>query len=549
MRTQRVTSGNYSARGIGGTHVVLLGMDVADATREGLLGFAIERTDLTENERYYLRGIKTFFATDPGLPPGTLVSTAEHPIQGFLWGDYTAKSDHQYQYRIIPMKGSPKDLKPDGEVLLSVNTESETGNTAIFFNRGVIGSQSYARRFQNADPRDVPGGAAFKWLSRGLLEGMLAFLSRATGEGWMLRGAFYEFQYEDVLIAFKDASTRGADVKLIYDARENSSKDPVEKNQSAIRTVGISALTIPRTKNPSFISHNKFVVLLHEDEPIAVWTGSTNLTESGIFGQSNVGFVVEDAHVASEYFRYWQKLADDPLAKELRIWNDEETPTPEAEPATGITPIFSPRGDLAVLKWYADRMDAAESLVCFTAAFGITEVIASALKAERTYLRYILVEKSDQTVELLRRVPEDRISVGSFLGKGGPLAKWFSDRVLIEHDNPLGTHVKYVHDKFMLIDALGQDPIVVTGSANFSPNSTSNNDENMLVYRGNTAVADIYLGEFMRVFNQFYFRYLVESSSATKKSQDFHLKPDSSWTDEYYVDGSAKQKERLLFSN
>src|SRR5260370_18363573 len=114
MRTARITSGSYSAKGIGGTHVVLLGMDVADAARNGLLGFAIERTDLTENERYYLKGIKTFAETDPGLPPGTLVSTPEHPIQGFLWGDYTAKPANRYKYRIVPLKGSPKQLHADG---------------------------------------------------------------------------------------------------------------------------------------------------------------------------------------------------------------------------------------------------------------------------------------------------------------------------------------------------------------------------------------------------------------------------------------------------
>jgi phosphatidylserine/phosphatidylglycerophosphate/cardiolipin synthase-like enzyme len=524
-------------------------MDATDATRNGLLGFAIERTDLTENERYYLKGIKTFAETDPGLPPGTLVSTAEQPVQGFLWGDYTAKPGHRYEYSIVPLKGSPKNLQPDGAVVVPVQTEDERGNTGIFFNRGVIGSQAYARRFNNADPREVPNGEAFKWLSRGLLEALLGFIGRAAGAGWALRGAFYEFQYEDVLDAFKEAAGRGADVKLVYDARQNSKMDPVEKNQSAIKTAGVSNLMIPRTKNPSFIAHNKYVVLLHEDQPIAVWTGSTNITESGIFGQSNVGFIVEDEAIAQRYYDYWQQLADDPLARQLRLWTDDQTPTPKGDPANGITPIFSPRGDLSMLQWYADRMDAANSMVCFTAAFGITDVIANVLEAKRDYLRYVLVEKSDETIDLLRRVPSERVSVGSFLGKGGPLSKWLSDRMLIEHENPLGTHVKYVHDKFMLVDALSDDPIVITGSANFSPNSTTNSDENMLVYRGDTAVADIYLGEFMRVFNQFFFRYLVEKKSGRNGTDGFHLVSDSSWTDDYYVAGSSKEKERVLFSH
>ena len=67
----------------------------------------------------------------------------------------------------------------------------------------------------------------------------------------------------------------------------------------------------------------------------------------------------------------------------------------------------------------------------------------------------------------------------------------------------------YIHDKFMLVDPLGDDPLVVTGSANFSPASQHANDENMLVIRGSTRVADIYFGEFMRIFDHLYARYIV----------------------------------------
>jgi hypothetical protein len=34
----------------------------------------------------------------------------------------------------------------------------------------------------------------------------------------------------------------------------------------------------------------------------------------------------------------------------------------------------------------------------------------------------------------------------------------------------------------------------------------------MLIIRGDTRVADIYLGEFMRLFNHFYFRFVAASA-------------------------------------
>ena len=55
-----------------------------------------------------------------------------------------------------------------------------------------------------------------------------------------------------------------------------------------------------------------------------------------------------------------------------------------------------------------------------------------------------------------------------------------------------------MHTKYLLIDPLSDDPLICTGSANFSENSLTNNDENMVLIRGSTRVADIYMTEFDR---------------------------------------------------
>ena len=74
-----------------------------------------------------MRGIKRFKDKDKGLPPGTPVSTAEHPIQGFLWADYTAKAAAHYLFRIVPLYGTVKNPKLDdaAAVTLDVTTENE----------------------------------------------------------------------------------------------------------------------------------------------------------------------------------------------------------------------------------------------------------------------------------------------------------------------------------------------------------------------------------------------------------------------------------------
>jgi hypothetical protein len=65
------------------------------------------------------------------------------------------------------------------------------------------------------------------------------------------------------------------------------------------------SVSTARIATPNAIAHNKFVILLKDGKPIEVWTGSTNITESGIFGQSNVGHSITNNDLADTYLKYW----------------------------------------------------------------------------------------------------------------------------------------------------------------------------------------------------------------------------------------------------
>jgi phosphatidylserine/phosphatidylglycerophosphate/cardiolipin synthase-like enzyme len=97
----------------------------------------------------------------------------------------------------------------------------------------------------------------------------------------------------------------------------------------------------------------------------------------------------------------------------------------------------------------------------------------------------------------------------------------------------LNVHVPFIHCKFLLRDPLSNDPIVVTGSANFSDASTNDNDENMVVIRGDKRVADIYFTEFNRLFNHYYFRSVTHRSRPTGTLKALLLVEDDSWLSKY----------------
>jgi len=115
----------------------------------------------------------------------------------------------------------------------------------------------------------------------------------------------------------------------------------------------------------------------------------------------------------------------------------------------------------------------------------------------------------------------------------------------------LNQHVAYIHSKFLLRDPLGADPIVVTGSANFSDASTNSNDENMIIIRGNTRVADIYFTEFNRLFNHYYFRSVMESTNANKTSDDAELflaEKSEEWLTKY-APGKLRAKRLKIYTS
>jgi len=264
MRLRNNTNG-VSLHVIAGTHVVLLCLDVDVTARKELLGFTLKRKDVSTGKEIILKGFKEF--EKEGKEDDVNI------IQAFLWGDYTAEPNTDYEYSATPVYGTPINKRNGDVITIKITTEDpNSGTHGDFFNRGTVG-QAYARKFDNKSPDKIPNNEAYKWLSRGLEEAMIAFIGEAKGEDYSLRVAAYEFDHVPVIQALYDASETGADVKIVYD---RSKRGPWESTDNATAKVPvIEKLMIPRSANSS-IKHNKYIVLLYKGEPKEVWMGSTN---------------------------------------------------------------------------------------------------------------------------------------------------------------------------------------------------------------------------------------------------------------------------------
>lgn len=297
-----------------------------------------------------------------------------------------------------------------------------------------------------------------------------------------------------------------------------------------------------------------------------VWTGSTNFTPSGFLGQTNVGHRVQDAETAKQYLDYWELLKTDPDRDQARAGAVKLTPDPPALiNEESIVRVFSPRPNANLLKWYADRMEDCANSLMFTAAFGIASQLVPAIAKKRNLLRFILMEKP-ATKSLKTEFNKDRsnivLSYGVPLGElyrfkdGKPVArerikefeldKWYLKEEHYRSKND--GFVFFVHTKFLLIDPLSDDPLVCSGSANFSSNSLLQNDENMLLIRGDTRIADIYMTEFDRIFRHFYFRNIANELEAKgDEAKGAFLDESDTWTASYFRRFGFKSLRRQMF--
>ena len=570
----------FSLQAISGTRAVMLAMNARQDVLDAFLGFGVG-TRGGNGDVVWLNGFKYFPSLVADPVRGQRFSTKEHPIQDFKWGHYWAEPETDYHMVVRPLfkpaNGDLSDLRPGEDLEVSIRTESEaSGNHSILFNRGAIVSQKYGELFDDdtlseedlaAELRD-PDSERTRWLSRGLLSGLLGFIGQARSSNFALHCCFYELTYRPVLEALARAAGNGASVDVTYEAgffsrRRNQREETKNgnRNRNAISEFsGTNNLTFHERIHYNSITHNKFIVLSENGHPIQVWTGSTNITPSGFTGQSNTGHIVRDEAVARSYLEYWRRIAADTQREPLKEFVGAHTPNPGPSlPENSTTPLFSPRRGESMLDWYGGQMDEASQTVMLTSAFGVTPKLAAYFDNDRDYLRYILMEqrsRSEAARTMIRRDRDTRIVMGQGLGVTGGLGHWrdipgwqLEAWMSREHHFRSSGHVFFVHTKYMLVDPLTDDPKIFTGSANFSPNSLTNNDENMLLIRGDTQVADVYLTEFMRLLNHFYFRQVANRIARDGESDPTvaHLREDDSWVAGHYRAENYRSKRRELF--
>jgi phosphatidylserine/phosphatidylglycerophosphate/cardiolipin synthase-like enzyme len=294
-----------------------------DKHLDGCLGFAIHQIDVDAGNKETILPAMAHFANQPQDPKRT---TEQAPVQKFWWKDLFAKRGGTYQYRIVPMGGSPgATLTPLAGVapLLSnkVTLTEKRPPFNAYFNRGITATQALSRELH--DHPSVPALAPHILnptdpirvnLMGQLQEGVTSLLARADKEGGLIHAALYELNDPDGLEKQLQANPKSRIVILGNEQSVNpKTKETIEDadadNRKNLKAAGVSV--VDRILGKGDIPHNKFMVLAQNNAPVAVLTGSTNWTSTGLCTQTNNALVIESADVAKRYMDYWNALKAD----------------------------------------------------------------------------------------------------------------------------------------------------------------------------------------------------------------------------------------------
>ena len=552
---------------------------------EGCMGFAVYRIDANGKETA-LPAVAVF----PGFKRAATDTCEKFPIQKFYWKDVYARlvaektGERAYRYKIVPLTGEPGSLAPmhipqviSNEVEISARI-SDTMHA--YFNRGLISTQRISRALQGnpskkglLDHIENPTDALRASLSGDMVEALTDFVARAKSGG-KLYAALYELHDQELVPLLEKAGTKLSIVLSNAMQQEvrpaGAPKVELDGNQDARdRLTKTASAMFSRLLPNNQIGHNKFVVYVDKTgHPRAVLFGSTNWTPTGLCAQTNNTVVLDNAKVAQRYLDYWKQLkADTQQAKtdakalqgatlrtwdggskdislgadgQLRSWFSPNTP----KLRSSSTKNEKRPPDMAdVVKAIEGAKHAVLFLLFYPGSPNVAQWAADAQRANKDlFVRGCVTNPSASEsfyYELHGMTPPKG-------GKGKQDSRVIAADALDEKSAPAGwmkeilnAGFAIIHDKVVVIDPFSDDCVVITGSHNLGHKASFNNDENLVLIRGNRKLAAAYASHVLDVYDHFAWR--VAQQDPRQKGDGFlKVKPDD-WQGKYFnADGSIR---------
>ena len=620
----------------------------ADGKIDDCLGFMITRIHLDTGERRLLPTWVAFKTQSNANWEEQ--DTSVWPVQKFSWRDLTLRrsrdttttrpTDFRVKYEIVPVgkkapgrvavpasplaqpgkyQGTPIPLYFCGPAVETneITVGGAYGDIAATFTNGILSTQFLRKQMKTPDGQAPnknevkkrmadPADPLRAYLTGDVLPYLKTLFERAEAEDGTIYAALYELDDDELIGLLTDNAARLNLILSTAGSGKDADKKPIWDTTNhdvriALRKLLKTRLQDRMFNNTGHIGHNKFAVLVVKDKPVAVWTGSTNWTSTGLCGQTNNTMILNTPKVAKIYFDYWQRLHADKLPVPKPIQAPNNTNQGAALRAANAKPYpASLDGDKTDLQaWYSPNTKTTGSAKTRTAPPDL-QVVFEAMQNARQAIFFLAfnpgrtaadVETEDDVNTVvaaavnIARFKPDMMVMGAisdptalpgytappkdankdkkapkiplpaiFSPPGAPQvlmirAAAISDMIGDLQKELLTAGTAIIHDKIVVIDPLSEaDCMVVMGSHNLGFKASYANDENMLIIRGNRALAIAYAVHVMDVYDHYRFRAIeaqntreamLAGKTPKRETHKGFLLTDDSWQDPYNKDGQV----------
>lgn len=502
--------------------------------------------------------------TEEGQEAVTRPST-EWPFQRFSWTDHEANTGDTVSYQVIPVvRNAAGDLELKNTHASPWSADRILGTTAgsifkPFFNRGFVISQFMARflaergltlaQFKQ-NIRDQDDRTIRRFLSGDLrtaiLDGLLGKARTANGHVY---AALFELSDDELVtklcelgdhahVVLSNGSVKKRADETTAEAR---TRDENEDARARLIAAGVDVDEEDRFLSPGPLGHNKFLVRTAADgrTPIAAWTGSTNWATTGLCTQVNNGLLIEDVPTAQVYLDQWDRLRAEKsgFSKPFIAENSVPKALGDDTPGTVRSVVWFTRTkggvDMEALRAEVERArEGILFLMFMPGGAGLFSTVAARSGEPNLYVRGVVSElpngRDDDTaldVNLIDGNTHTSLHLDIIQPEGiqHPFANFAAEVTHKQFIREVGHAI--VHSKVVVIDPFSADPVVITGSHNFSGAASSKNDENFIIVKGDPALAEAYAVNILGAYA--HYRWRVQLATAARPFNG--LKDDDTW--------------------
>jgi phosphatidylserine/phosphatidylglycerophosphate/cardiolipin synthase-like enzyme len=398
--------------------------------------------------------------------------------------------------------------------------------------------------------RDEDDRTIRHFLSGDLRLALLKELDTALKKGGQVFAALFELS-DDELIEALGKLKGNANVVLangsVQPKKGESQADARrrDENKEARKRLLKKGVDVQVARNDRFISpgalgHNKFLVRTDKKgNPISVWTGSTNWAPTGLCTQVNNGILIENPEVAAVYLKQWHALkeARSLFPKPFVATNSEPKLIGDDVAGTVRSIVWFTRTnkgvDLVALEAEVNKAKEGILFLMFMpGAKGILRRVFERSEEPDFYVRGVvstlpkgLGDESEVAVKLVdgtQRIPV-RLNIIQPQGNKHRFAKFAAEVTRSEFLSQVGHAI--IHSKVLVIDPFSKDPVVITGSHNFSSTASGKNDENFIIIKGDRELAEAYAVNIMGAYAHYRWRAFVSQTNRPFNG----LKDDDKW--------------------